>query len=369
MQHRPVQDVLGRVVRAVVAAPARDAAQVAALVEVAGEERLAGLALGLEQLALREGPSAGVASASRRARRRRGRFGARAHLSVERSGVVSGRIRGLARRGHQGAAMTRPNMLVMMTDEQKATAIPDSPDSASRRRPRAAGRAAAFASTSAIRRIRSACRPGSRSRPGATRTSRRSHERDSDAARRANFARHPAATPGTRMALFGKNHCFPPARRPGCSTTATSSAHAGPDPEERLDPNEAEVSRWIRDPGGQRRPGASARPLARPASIPTRPSTARRPCSSARRSSSSSSERRRARHSAPGSRSRTRTGRCSARSRTPRCIRRRASRCRRGGTDDLDGEDGAGAGLRGHVGYDELSEATDPLAGRDLLRA
>src|SRR5688572_1207359 len=72
VQDGPVQQVFERVVRAVVAGPARHAQQVPALVEVAGEELLARPALRLQQLPLQQRP----------ARRRLGCAGLNDHVSV-----------------------------------------------------------------------------------------------------------------------------------------------------------------------------------------------------------------------------------------------------------------------------------------------
>jgi len=56
VQHRPVQDVLGRVVRPVVAAPPGDAQQVASVVEVMVEEGAAAFRLLAQESALQQGP-------------------------------------------------------------------------------------------------------------------------------------------------------------------------------------------------------------------------------------------------------------------------------------------------------------------------
>jgi choline-sulfatase len=63
---------------------------------------------------------------------------------------------------------------------------------------------------------------------------------------------------GYRMALFGKNHCFPPAQEAELFDDRYVFAHAGPDPEICLDPREAEVTRWIRS--GHREPGQRVGP-------------------------------------------------------------------------------------------------------------
>ena len=57
VQDRPVQQVFQRIVRAVVAGPARHAEQVAALVEVPREERLAGPGLPLQELPFEQRPA------------------------------------------------------------------------------------------------------------------------------------------------------------------------------------------------------------------------------------------------------------------------------------------------------------------------
>ena len=56
VQRRPVGEVLGGVVRTVVARPARNTEEIAALVEVVLEELLAGAALGADELALQQRP-------------------------------------------------------------------------------------------------------------------------------------------------------------------------------------------------------------------------------------------------------------------------------------------------------------------------
>ena len=59
VQDRPVGAVLDRVIRPIIAAPAFDAQEPAAIVEVFGVELAAGLGVGVEQLPLEEGPGGG----------------------------------------------------------------------------------------------------------------------------------------------------------------------------------------------------------------------------------------------------------------------------------------------------------------------
>ena len=59
MEDRPVGDVFDRVVRSVVAAPAFDAQEIAALVEVTGEELFAGRGVGSDQFPLEYCPGGG----------------------------------------------------------------------------------------------------------------------------------------------------------------------------------------------------------------------------------------------------------------------------------------------------------------------
>ena len=57
MQNRPVEDVLKRIVRAVVAGPSRYTVEVPAIIEVPSIELMACAGLCLKQLTLQEGPS------------------------------------------------------------------------------------------------------------------------------------------------------------------------------------------------------------------------------------------------------------------------------------------------------------------------
>ena len=56
VEHGPVEEVLQRIVRAIVARPAGNAQQVAALIEIAREELLTGPRLGVQKLALQQRP-------------------------------------------------------------------------------------------------------------------------------------------------------------------------------------------------------------------------------------------------------------------------------------------------------------------------
>jgi choline-sulfatase len=77
---------------------------------------------------------------------------------------------------------------------------------------------------------------------------------------------------GYRLALFGKNHCFPPEQGAALFDERYVFSHTGPDPEICADEAEAEVTRWIRS---ARRSAAATRRCSRPGSTPIGWSTAR----------------------------------------------------------------------------------------------